>query len=600
MIRFEKYIKIENTIRGVISIDHNYNNGYVDNYIFQNMNRALDGDIVYYTIEPLQIVDVERQKYKSIIGILQIMSITTYGVNKKGVYYYLFKPELKNMPKFYIPFDLKKPLNKEYKKNGVNIYCVIQFENWDCDSLYPRGSIVKIIGSVGSINAEYDYILHKYNINYKKNKIKKDNKLVESIDNKLPEPIDENNDIISIDPPGCTDIDDALHFKLLDKNKYEIGIHIADVTRYVKYMSEIDIEARKRLSTIYTPNKRIDMLPPWLSTNICSLHPGEPKYTASLIVHFEEIDGFLNLINYSFVKKIIISKKALTYDEADKILKKKKNIFNLHSLMDVANKIENKYKFNVGSDKSHKLVEIYMVFANMLAAKHLIETKIENPLVRTHYSKSTFDQKKLDEIKDAGLKNHMYILNMNRAMYEIPSANKEIFHTGLNIKYYTHYTSPIRRYADVIVHRLLFDNNKIDEQILDLTDQINDTNKRIKMAQRDFDLLSIIDKLNDEPVELYGYITSVTGVGYIVNEKITIYITEYKLCITFRLYDRKLNDMLEYKLDNDVLSIKNIQTDEIIKFKILDKIKVRIVPYLKENVLKDKLKVRVIEPKLSI
>ena len=353
-------------------------------------------------------------------------------------------------------------------------------------------------------------------------------------------------------------------------------------------MSDVDIEARKRLSTIYSPSKRINMLPKWLSTETCSLHPNTPKYTASLIVHFDES---LNLIDYSFEKKVIVSCKAFTYNKVDEILDKKTNEFNLNNLMDVANKIENKYGFNVGSEKSHKLVEIYMVFANMLAAKHLVEeNKIKYPLIRTHFSKPSFDQNKLDEIKDPCLKHYMYILNMNRAMYE--TKYDKIFHQGLNIKYYTHFTSPIRRYADIIVHRQLFENSTIDENII--CEQINDVNYKTRKAQRDFDMLKIIHQLENKPLETEGYITNV------FNEKITVYIPEYKQGIGCRLFDRKINYMLKYKLHQDkLLQVTNIQTGKTLTFKLLDKIRVRLVPYLREENFKNKLKVRILEPNTS-
>ena len=592
MKRFEEYKKTGSAKKGIISINYGYRGGQVNNLVFKNVNRAFDGDAVYYTTDPPKIVDVERQKYTPIIGILQIMSMTTYGINKKGAHYYMFKPENRKMPRFYVAFDLKKKTNKMFKAKGLNIYCVIEFNYWTCESKCPQGSIIEIIGSVGDIEAEYDYTLYKHKINYKRNKIKFNPVIIgEPINPNLVDPI---KNIVSIDPLGCTDIDDALHFKLLPKDRCEVGIHIADVTRYVTHMSEIDIEARKRLSTIYSPLKRIDMLPPWLSTETCSLHPGIPKYTASLIVQFEEKDGSFDLVDYLFEKKVIISQKAFTYDEVDKILDKKKNKFNLHNLMDVAEKVEKKYGFNVGSEKSHKLVEVFMVFANMLAAKHLIEqSKVEYPLIRTHFSKPSFDQKKLDEIKDPSLKHHMYILNMNRAMYEIRSdetKDNEIFHTGLNIKYYTHYTSPIRRYADIIVHRLLFEQNKksVDESLI--CEMINNVNFKTKKAQRDFDMLKIVDQLDDKPIETEGYVTDIS------DEKITVYITEYKQGVTFRLFDRKLSYMLEYVSDDGKLQVMNKQTRKTLTFKLLDKVKVRIVPYLKEENFKDKLKVRVLEP----
>lgn len=595
MKRFKEYSKNKKNDleKGVINISYDYKFGNVDDIQFptkKHLNRAFTGDVVYYQTDDKigQVIDIERQDYGVIIGVLQIMSLTTYGINKKGAHYYMFKPENRYMPRFYVAFDLKTKTNKLYKEKGYNIYCSICFNKWTIDSKYPQGSIVQIIGTLGEIEAEYEYVLYKHTINYKINKIKKDKDFDEEVYFHQKGDFSEGINIISIDPPGCTDIDDALQYRRLSEDTFEIGIHIADVSRYVKYMSKIDIEARQRLSTIYSPTKRIDMLPPWLSTDICSLKPGKPKYTASLYVRFEEKDDNLELINYSFTKQVIISQKAFTYDEVDELLEKRKNKYSVCDLMDAANKLQKKYKFNICSEQSHKLIEVFMVFANMIAATHLIEkATVKYPLIRTHYSKTSFEQKKLDEIKDPNLRHHMYILNMNRATYEIDN-NKDIFHTGLGIKYYTHFTSPIRRYADIIVHRLLFDDFSKDES--DICSTINEVNYKTRKAQRDFDKLKIIDELKDKSLETEGYITDIYKYG------ITIYVIPYKLGVGFRLYDRKFDSILDYELNDDNTSLKiiNKHTNKQTIYTLLDKVKIRMVPYLREENFKNKLKVRIL------
>lgn len=120
-------------------------------------------------------------------------------------------------------------------------------------------------------------------------------------------------DICSVDPPGCTDIDDALHCRQLDDGKFEVGVHIADVSHFIRPGTALDLEAQNRATTVYLVNKRIDMVPELLSSNLCSLRGGVERFAFSCIW---EMDKKAHILNTRFHKSIIKSKKAMTYEEA--------------------------------------------------------------------------------------------------------------------------------------------------------------------------------------------------------------------------------------------------------------------------------------------
>lgn len=120
-------------------------------------------------------------------------------------------------------------------------------------------------------------------------------------------------DICSVDPPGCTDIDDALHCRPISDDKLEVGVHIADVSHFIRPYTALDTEAASRSTTVYLVNKRIDMVPDLLSSNLCSLRGGEERFAFSCIW---EMDHNANILNTKFHKSIIKSKRAMTYEEA--------------------------------------------------------------------------------------------------------------------------------------------------------------------------------------------------------------------------------------------------------------------------------------------
>ncbi|KAJ8940815.1 hypothetical protein NQ314_010573 [Rhamnusium bicolor] len=361
-------------------------------------------------------------------------------------------------------------------------------------------------------------------------------------------------DICSVDPPGCTDIDDALHCRPVDNNKLEVGVHIADVSHFIRPGTAIDLEAASRATTVYLVNKRIDMVPDLLSSNLCSLRGGEERFAFSCIW---EMDKKANIINTRFHKSIIKSRQAMTYEEAQmtiddkskvdsiaeslrnlnmlaKILKKKKIRKRVKSKSKIALVLASpEVKIQMDSEtmepldvevkklfETNSMVEEFMLLANISVAEKILEDFPECAMLRRHPTppSSNFDplikagrhlgfEIKIDcgknlaiSLDEAVKPDNPYLNTMLRilatrcmlqAVYFASGTlqKDEFFHYGLAVPLYTHFTSPIRRYADIIVHRLLAVSCGSDSTYPDLLDKektsklCQNLNYRNRMAQ---------------------------------------------------------------------------------------------------------------------
>ncbi|MEK7249580.1 MAG: VacB/RNase II family 3'-5' exoribonuclease, partial [Bacteroidota bacterium] len=313
---------------------------------------------------------------------------------------------------------------------------------------------------------------------------------------------------VTIDPEDAKDFDDAVSFEPLDNGNFRLGVHIADVSHYVKEASALDAEALMRGTSVYMVNEVIPMLPERLSNNLCSLRPNIDRLTYSVLMGVTE-DGKIE--DYSIGKSIIHSARRFTYEEVQKILEDGKGelaemLLPLHKFTQVLTKQrrkkgsidfdtgEAKFKFDAEGFPSaiikkvrldaHRLIEECMLLANKIVAQHIGKVKKEEhakPFVyRVHdvpdpsrledlsnfvkqfgYSLDAKQgvtslqlQKLLDKVKGSEVEtviNEVALRSMAKAVY----SEKNIGHFGLAFKYYTHFTSPIRRYPDLIVHRLL-------------------------------------------------------------------------------------------------------------------------------------------------
>ena len=469
----------------------------------RNLNTAFSGDTVEVALFAKQkrknlegqIVKVIKRKREEIVGIL-----------RKSNSFYFVKPDDPEIHRdIYVDASKLKGAEKGDKVIVSNLF-------WGTSMLNPEGEITEIIGKSGTKETEAIALAREFGLPYKfpeKVISETDNIESEIASDEIKRRVDFRNEIVfTIDPEDAKDFDDALSIKNLENGNYSVGIHIADVSYYVKNKSQLDKHALKRGNSVYFVGQVIPMLPEKLSNNLCSLVPGKDRLTYSVIV---ELTPRAKVVKYDIKKSVINSKRRYTYDEVQNIIDSEdgdfsQEIIRINNLARVIRKKRFKeggiefhtpeVKFILDENgkpteiikkelkESNMLVEEFMLLANKIVAQHIgLNKKNARPFIyRVHdlpdnekihefarFLKSlgySFDPNSssqtaqfmnlMEQIKgteEEAVINELAIRSMAKAVY---SANN-IGHYGLGFKYYTHFTSPIRRYADLIVHRLLYD-----------------------------------------------------------------------------------------------------------------------------------------------
>ena len=417
-----------------------------------------------------------------------------------------------------------------------------------------------------------------------------------------------NEMIITIDGDDSKDFDDAVIVKKLDNGNYKLGVSIADVSHYVTKGSILDEEAFRRGTSVYLPGRVIPMLPVNLSNNICSLVPGEDRLTITCDM---EIDKSGKIVKYEIYPSVINSFKRMTYSKINKIFNgdvelSEEYVDLVGMFYDMRNlaKILRKKRETIGSinfetdeayikldDKgravdiklrergiAEKLIEEFMLKANQVVAEHVFwlnlpfiyrvhdkpkEDKIERLLRMTaalgYKVKGKREitnlelQKLLDTVKGSPAEKGINLL-MLRSMQKAIYSENNIGHYGLAFSHYTHFTSPIRRYPDLIVHRLLREYLFMDNQSLDVINYYSETMPEIADSTSRSERLAVqlerevVDMKKAEYISRYinkefdGIISSVTGFGIYVTLPNTVeglvHITE--LDDDYYVYDENL------------------------------------------------------------
>lgn len=406
---------------------------------------------------------------------------------------------------FYVP---KERLNGATDGDKV----IFKFRDWPAKAKNPYATVVDVLGRSGENTAEMHAIVAEFGF---------DTKFSDAVEHEATvfaksiskEEIAKRKDFrkvttFTIDPADAKDFDDALSFQTLPNGNVEIGVHIADVSHYVTPGSIIDQEAVDRATSVYLVDRTIPMLPERLSNELCSLRPHEESLTFSAIF---ELDRQGKVQKYRFAKTVIYSDHRFAYEDAQKVIEEKKGTYaaELETMNDIALNLRNaRYKngainfetteFRFVLDKdgkptavipkvrkdAHKMIEEYMLLANKYVAMHLYTKNDKMPLpYRVHeepseekmqefvatasefgfqidmssnlaYSRSINEMvKKIDGTLEGDILQPLAIRSMEKAYY----TSKKIGHFGLAFNYYAHFTSPIRRYPDLITHRMLQD-----------------------------------------------------------------------------------------------------------------------------------------------
>lgn len=497
----------------------------------------------------------------------------------------------------FVAKDKKIPLIRIESRNVEILQSqriVVAIDSWPRYSRYPVGHYVRSLGEIGDKDAERESILLEYDVAH--------DSFSKVITDALPDPqtftiapeeyearVDMRDYCVcSVDPPGCTDIDDALHCRDLDNGFVEVGVHIADVSAFVKENTPLDKEAASRGTTVYLVDTRIDMIPGVLSSNLCSLRENVERLTFSVLWTMNPKTA--EIIETKFCKSVIKSRAAMTYAEAqgkiDTKSDKSELTCGLRLLNHIAKKLRQKrldagalvlanageVKFMDLESETHDnvtqiqfkklldtncLVEEFMLLANISVAKKIFDAFPEIALLRKHgkppaanfeelrraagakgFELDPSSSKSLAHSLDKAVDNNNPLVNtmlrmlttraMQQAQYFCSGASEgDIEHYGLAASIYTHFTSPIRRYADLMVHRMLaaaIHAVKLDsslmkkENVMAIADNINARHHNAQYASRASTTLHTIFYVRNckELIEEEAYIIEVFHVSQYV------------------------------------------------------------------------------------
>lgn len=520
-----------------------------------NTNHAMNGDLVRVSITKkghtrmeghvVEIVQRERTQFVGTVELHEKFAFFIPDNQRTGV-------------DIYIP---KEKLNGAKNKNKV----LVRITAWPKSSDSPFGEVLEVLGSKSTNDTEMLGILCNQGIDVKfpQEVIAAAELVTMDLD---PEEIKKRRDFrtvttFTIDPVDAKDFDDAISLQWLENGNVEIGVHIADVSHYVQPDSAMDKEALKRGNSVYLVDRVIPMLPEQLSNMACSLRPHEDKYSFSAVFEMDE-NG--KVYQQWFGKTVIHSDRRFSYEEAQEIIEGKagdleKEILFLDKIAKILRKKrmkngalsieseEMRFKLNEAgnpvevvtkvSKDAHKLVEEFMLLANKKVATYIAKPSQKNrdviPFVYRCHDKP--DLAKIEVFKlfidkfgyelnfthsddisksinalleDVRLKNEysliqtMAIRSMAKATYETDN----IGHYGLAFPYYTHFTSPIRRYADLLVHRVLFEElnkqqHRYGSKLSDMCKHISRTERKATEAEREsnkyFQVLFMQDKVGE-------------------------------------------------------------------------------------------------------
>jgi ribonuclease R len=587
-----------------------------------DFNRAFHGDTVKVQILKDgaagkriegKITEVTERKQADFIGNLQV---------SKTFAFFTADTE-KPMPDFFIPVE---------KLNGAKDgeRAVVRLVKWDKEAKKPEGEVVSVIKAEDMNDFAMKELLIDcgFPLTFDEAVMKEANALSENITRQELVKRKDCRDILTftIDPVDAKDFDDAISIRNLDNGNYEIGVHIADVSHFVTPGSVLDKAAYERATSVYLPDRVNPMLPEKISNELCSLRPDEDKYTFSVIYQINNRAE----IKHSWIGRTVIhSNHRFTYEEVQEIIEKKDGLHVKPILLlnDLAQKFRRE-RFRKGainfssqevrfqldekgkpiavvvkeSKDAHKLIEEFMLLANRSVAEYVAKIKInKQPVPFPYRIHDTPDDEKLkpfvafakkfgyvfdmhDEaavaasfnkmLKDVNGKPEQHVLEqlgirtMAKAIYT--SAN--IGHYGLGFEHYCHFTSPIRRYPDVMVHRILQEcldkNLKLDKKMDEKCKHCSDRERKAMEAERAGNKYKQVEYMQQYVGEDFeGIISGVAAFGFFVET--VLHKCEGMVTV------RDLSEYDDFRLDETDYALVGLRTKH--KFRMGDKVTIKVV-----------------------